>query len=317
MTITKEEVNFILPTNHLYAQGKKFRWRGNSTDALSLLRDISYFEDSSTLFNTYPPDEPLMSLIDTWDLEDLAKSAIFFLLEQKISRKAENESKALSIFDWQGIASLIINSSISTSMLDFINQLNLKVISKENTILIGSQRAIENICDFERQLSSKSGLENLLTFLKIDLVSIDLLVKEAVQKKDTKNILNFLATFEKGYHKHLVFTEKLKSYKKSKDLPNLRQSIDTLLNDVYKNELSNLETFDVFDLFDSAEFVKSKSSNVWILSFYEGLLNDIEIEDRSVVILLFQLFEEYLLSSKDKVHLFSSESLKSTAQIKR
>ena len=113
----------------------------------------------------------------------------------------------------------------------------------------------------------------------------------------------------------MVFTEKLKSYKTSKDLPNIRQSIDTLFNEVYKNELSNLETFDVFDLFDSAEFVKSKSSNVWILSFYEGLLNDIEIEDRSVVILLFQLFEEYLLSSKDKVHLFSSESLKSTAQI--
>ena len=128
----------------------------------------------------------------------------------------------------------------------------------------------------------------------------------------------------------MVFTEKLKSYKTSKNLPNIRQSIDTLFNDVYKNELSNLETFDVFDLFDSAEFVKSKSSNVWILSFYEGLLNDIEIEDRTspktnlrfvigdvcVVILLFQLFEEYLLSSKDKVHLFSSESLKSTAQIR-
>lgn len=200
MTITKEEVNFILPTNHLYAQGKKFRWRGNGTDAISLLRDISYFEDSSTLFNTYPPDEPLMSLIDTWDLEDLAKSAVFFLLEQEISTKAENDSKALSIFDWQVIASLIINSSISTSMLDFINQLNLKVISKENKILIGSKRAIGNIYDFERQLPSKSGLENLLKFLKIDLVSIDLLVKEAVQKKSIKNILNFLATFEKGYH---------------------------------------------------------------------------------------------------------------------
>ena len=197
MTITKEEVNFIFPTNHLYAQGKKFRWPGKGTDAISLLKDIYYFEDSSTLFNTYPPDEPLMSLIDTWDLEDLAKSALFFLLEQNISAKAENESKALSIFEWQRIASLIINSSISTSMLDFINQLNLKVISKEDKILIGSQRAIENIYDFERQLPSTSGLENLLTFLKIDLVSIDLLVKEAVQKKSIQNILNFLATSTK------------------------------------------------------------------------------------------------------------------------
>jgi hypothetical protein len=95
--------------------------------------------------------------------------------------------------------------------------------------------------------------------------------------------------FEKGYQKHLVFTEKLKSYKTSKNLPNIRQSIDTLFNDVYKNELSNLETFDVFDLFDSAEFVKSKSSNVWILSFYEGLLNDIEIEDRTSPKVMFVL----------------------------
>ena len=315
MTITKEEINFVLPTNHLYVQGKKFWWRGSSTEALSLLRDIPYFKNSSTLFNTYPPEESLMSLIGTWDLEDLAKSAIFFLLEKKISRIREKESKALSIFEWQRMSSLIINSSISTSILDFINQLNLKAISKENTILIGSQRAIGNIYDFERQLPSKSGLENLLTFLEIDLVSIDLLVKEALQKKDTENISNFLATFEKDYHKHLVFTEKLKSYKKHKDLPYFRKSIDTLFNDVYKNELSDLETFDVFDLFDSAEFVKSKSSNLWILSFYEELLNDIEVEDKSVVILLFQLFEEYLLSSKDRVHLFSSESLKSTAQI--
>ena len=43
--------------------------------------------------------------------------------------------------------------------------------------MYGSLNAVKNICDFEKRILSDIGLKNLLTFLKIDSVKTEFLVK--------------------------------------------------------------------------------------------------------------------------------------------
>ena len=88
-----------------------------------------------------------------------------------------------------------------------------------------------------------------------------------------------------------------------------------LFNELYKTHLDLLQTFNIFDLFESSENVKSKTSEILIFSFYQDLLKDISIDPENTVIEIFKLFEKYLRSSKDKAFLFKNSSFESLKEL--
>ena len=56
-------------------------------------------------------------------------------------------------------------------------------------------------------------------------------------------------------------------------------------------ERDSLKTFNVFDMFEFSEVVKSKSSEIVFFSFYENLLNDSNNSISEDFIQIFRLFE--------------------------
>jgi len=73
-----------------------------------------------------------------------------------------------------------------------------------------------------------------------------------------------------------------------------------LLSEVFELKLANLEIFDLFDMFNSSENVKSKSSELAFFSFYELLLDNSYTSVNLDFIEIFQLFEKSQYDSKDK-----------------
>ena len=315
MDLSEKNKNYVLPTNLLYSQGNSFRWPGDDLEALDLIELIPYFKDSTALFKLYSFSDFLVFSIANWKIEDLTKSALYFYLETIIEKRKKKQTTILTQYDWQIISGLIINSAISNDILFFIEELNLKKISPENIILFGSRNALDNISDFEKKVSTTNGLKNLLTFLEVDLISIDSLVKDASKQKTVKNIVSFLYIFENGLDKEFLLTEVLRTYRNSKNQKNVNEQIKSILNDLYKSQLYDLETFSVFDLFESSENVKSKTSDILLFSFYQDLLRDVRSDENSTTVELFKLFEEYLRSSKDKTFLFTNNSFNSLKEV--
>ena len=122
-------------------------------------------------------------------------------------------------------------------------------------------------------------------------------------------------TFENGFDKELILTEILQIYRNFKNKEIVKEQMKILLNELYKTQLDLLQTFNIFDLFESSENVKSKTSEILIFSFYQDLLKDISIDPENTVIEIFKLFEKYLPSSKDKAFLFKNSSFESLKEL--
>lgn len=131
-----------------------------------------------------------------WDLAVLTKSALFFYLEKKFIQENSTEKKLFNKLEWTKFAGLIINSKISDTILEFMNEIGLIEISPEKMIVYGSFRTIQGIFSFETRIFSKGSLRNLLSLLKMDPVLIESLITKAYETKDLKHIVEFLLTFE-------------------------------------------------------------------------------------------------------------------------
>ena len=58
------------------------------------------------------------------------------------------------VYEWQVISSLIINSEISNSILNFIKELDLVKIYPNKIIVSGSYQSIERVYNFEKRIFS-------------------------------------------------------------------------------------------------------------------------------------------------------------------
>ena len=193
--MTPLEKNYILPTNLVYSQGKSFRWPGDDLEGCDLIEIIPYCKDNIDLFQMCSFSDSLMAKIENWKIEELTKSALYFYLETRIDKRKKRQTKILTQYDWQLVSGLIVNSAISNEILFFIEELGLKKFSPEKIIISGIKNGLSNISDFEIRVSSNNGLKNILTFLEMDIVSIDSLLEDAFKQKTVKNIVSFLYTF--------------------------------------------------------------------------------------------------------------------------
>ena len=137
-------------------------------------------------------------------------------------------------------------------------QLDLRKVYPKEIIIENAFNVMNDIIIFEEQVCTPDGLKNLLLFLEINLVSVDLLVNK-VFKDD---VIAFLHTIEAGYYKRRVLTESLQLYKKNQFLKtgdnvrDINNPMNFYVNSILKIQCSDLKFVDLFDLFDSSEFVK-------------------------------------------------------------
>jgi hypothetical protein len=206
MGFLENQKNYTIPST-LYSENKNLRWAGSFNQAIELLYIIPHFKNSVSLFEIFTVDESQLAIIKNWTLEDVSKSALFFYLENLFIHKKIIQADLMSVYEWQVISSLIINSEISNSILNFIKKLNLVKISQNKIIVSGSYQSIERVYNFEKRIFSEIGLQNLLSFLKVDFESRNLLIEQAFKNKNLENIAAFLFTYEANLDKRFVLTQ--------------------------------------------------------------------------------------------------------------
>lgn len=206
MNFLENQKNYTIPST-LYSENKNLRWAGSFNQAIELLYIIPHFKNSVSLFEIFTVDESQLAIIKNWTLEDVSKSALFFYLENLFIHKKIIQADLMSVYEWQVISSLIINSEISNSILNFIKKLDLVKISQNKIIVSGSYQSIERVYNFEKRIFSEIGLQNLLSFLKVDFASRNLLIDQTFKNKNLENIAAFLFTYEANLDKIFVLTQ--------------------------------------------------------------------------------------------------------------
>ena len=198
--------------------------------------------------------------------------------------------------------------------------MGLKKHSSEEIIISGSQKAIENISNFDKLKVHEVGLRNLLVFLNNDLATAELLVNEAFEIKSVANIIALFSSFEGDLDKRLILTSIFKSYQNHEDQEKMTILIKKSFDEIYKSQIIGSEDFNIFDMFESSDNFKARTPQIIFSSLCQDLFKDLRDEKSSYSLTLFELFEEYLISSKDRIFLvktLSLESLKDFSKINR
>ena len=316
MTIVDKQKNYKVPENFIFNKNSKYYWSGTTQDALDFLTFIPYYENTEPFFEDCDFSDTVKNEIQKWDLITILKSSLYFYFETEIERRRKMETEIITIYDWQIVSSLIIHSTLSDTVLLFIKELDLVNISTERMIISGSFHALDNIHVFEDRILNKDTLKKLLEFLKVDLVSADVLVNDAFKNKSVKKIASFLYTFESGLDQNLILTEYLANYKKYNNTKIQSQQKKNLQsNQLLELERNSIESFDFFDMFDSSEFAKSKISEIAFFVFYDQLFDDLTNNPKGGSIQIFKLFEKFLYSCEDKTVFIKDFSIKNLNEI--
>lgn len=228
------------------------------------------------------------------------KSALYFYLEQTINERIQNKQNPLSKYDWPLIVPLMVNHLINKEIILFIEE-NYKV--PYDFLIVGAHLSLERLFLFDRLFISEESLNDFLIFLKIDIVSREILVKRSFRDRSFEQLADFLFALTSSLNQDLIFSDVLKNYNyyvKNKKFYFDLEEIEIKLEQLLELNRDSLQTFDLFSMFDSFEGSKSKTSEVHFFSFYENLLKDSNSSLTEDFIEIFKLFEEFLNVSKDK-----------------
>lgn len=318
MTISEEW--YRSAKNTLYSKGQPFRWRAGYDEALTTVGLAPEFDEVNNVFEYYSFPSSVTEGMGSWSFKELVLSALCFILERIILDNEKRNNVFLTKYNWKKIATLILNPAISADVLQFIEDVGLKKHSSEEIIIYGSQKAIENIYNFDKLKVHEVGLRNLLVFLNNDLATAELLVNEAFEMKSVANIIALFSSFEGGLGKRLILTSILKSYQNHEDQEKMTILIKKSFDEIYKSQIIGSEDFNIFDMFESSENFKARTPQIIFSSLCQDLFKDLRDEKMSNSLNLFELFEEYLISSKDRIFIvktISLESLKDFSKINR
>ena len=314
MEIKNEKNEYKLEKNSLFGDKGSYYWPGTFDEALYLLRQAPYSPNIPHLFEINPLTEEVENEVQSWSFALIVKSALYFLLKEKIEERKKNKLNSLSKYDWPLIVPLMLNQSINKEIILFIEE-NYKV--PYDFIIVAAHFSIKRLILFNQLIISQNSLNDFLIFLKIDVLSRQILVKRCFRNQNFDQLADFLFALNSSLNQDLIFSEVLKnynSYGKDKNFYFDLEQIEIKVGELLELKRDALETFDVFDMFESFELVKSKSSALHFFSFYENLLEDSNGSLNEDFIKIFKLFEEFLNGSKDKSILLVEISFEKSSQ---
>lgn len=273
-------------------------WPLGLNDAIFCLRAIPFATDSTSLFNEINFYDELLKEIINWDLPTITKSALYFYLATTMKNRQKRDQPDFVRSDWWYITPIILNKNVSK---DVVTMLQFFYLCPQEIKIVGVQATLRKYFLFYRLQISQESLENLLILLKIDDLSREILIKRTFKEKSFKQISDFLALYECSINSNLVFTNALLFYKKAiknktLNITEIQREIDELFDAIR----IDLETFEIFDIFESSENFKSGSSKIAYSSFYQDLFPSLTLDSNDNFIEIFKLFESFLHSVEDK-----------------
>ena len=315
MTLDK---NDFLREKTLFSQDSLYSWPSDLTNATLTLQQVPYSPSKEHFIDVRPlldsGEEIIENKTESWSFDVLTKSALYCFLHEKISIRKQIGKSSLSKFDWLIIVPILLNSSINKEIIIFLDDYyNVPNDFK----IIAAHFALKRISLFNRLIMTEKSLNDFLVFLKIDPISRKTLVKTSFQNKNFKKLTDFLFVFNCSLNQDLTLSNILRNYKyfnKNDAFFKTLEYKDQLLSEVFELKLANLEDFASWDVLESSEFFKSKSSELLFFSFYELLLDNSNTSANLDFIEIFQLFEKFLYDAKDKSVFLAEISLEKSSQ---
>ena len=180
----------ILP----FKKGNEFYWPTDFKDSYYCLSRLPYAVDKKDIFPggqfSGELSEKLELATKDWPFLIIIKSALYFHLEfLKQSRKETNEPSFLWV-DWYDLIFIFLNEN--TSKKEVLEIFYFMYEAPEEETLLGVKRALAGLSISPLIPVSPESLNNLLIFLKIDIVSREFLVKKTFKNKNIKDLLDFL-----------------------------------------------------------------------------------------------------------------------------
>jgi len=310
--------NSFLRENTPFSKNSVYYWPSDLNDACLTLRDAPYSTSKKEFFDVRPlstsAEEFFENQGEFWSFDIIVKSALYFFLHEKVSRRKKYRESNLSQFDWVLIIPILLNSSLNKEIIIFLEDF---VSIPDDFKIIAAHFALQRFSLFNLLVLTEKSLNDFLVFLKIDEVSRKSLIKSSFEDKNFKKLTAFLSVLDSSLNQNLVLSEILQNYKyfsKSEEFFKTLEYKDKLISEVFELKLANLQNFDIFDLFESSENVKSKTSELAFFSFYDLLLDSSNTSIDLDFIEIFQLFEKFIHNSKNKSILLAEISFEKSSQ---
>lgn len=297
--MTKKLEESTLP----FRKGNEFGWPTDFTESGYCLSRIRTATDKNDIFGSGEFSEKLERATKSWSFITVVKSALYFHLDSlKTSRKnsrKETNQPLFVWFDWYFLIYIFLNKN--TSKKDIINIIEFIYEAPEKETRLGVKRAISRFTAFPFVPMSPESLNNLLIFLKIDIVSRNALVNAIFTTRNLTPLVDFLITLECSVNTTLVLTDSLRYYVEALETEqSSMEEIENYVNNIMECTRLELEEFNVLDIMESSEQVKSGSSKLYVFSFNEALLLSLIKNPSKTPLKIFELFESYLYKTKQK-----------------
>lgn len=317
ISMTLDE-NYFLRENTLFSKNFLYFWPTDLNDATLTLQQAPYSPSKKHFLDVRPlsafGEEILEKQTESWSFAIFVKSALYFFLHEKVSRRKKSREPSLCKFDWILIVPLLLNSSLNKEIILFLDE-NYNV--PNDFKVVAAHFALKRLYLFDQLVMTEKSLSDFLVFLKIDEISRKTLVKITFKDKNFSKLADFLFVFNSSLNQNFVLSEVLQNYRyynKSETFFKTLKYKDQLISEVFELKLANLEIFNVFDMFESAEYAKSKTSELVFFSFYELLLENDSMSINLDFVGIFQLFEKFIHDSKDKSILLAEISFEKSSQ---
>lgn len=308
--MTKKLEESILP----FRKGNDFCWPTNFEESSYCLYQIRCATNKKDLFQNGGFSEELETVTNNWDFITIVKSALCYHLEYLKSSRKKTNRPAFFWLDWHTLIFVFLNKN--TSKKEILEIIEYLYEAPDRETLLGVKRAISTFSAFPFVPVSPESLNNLLIFLKIDIVSREALVKQILKKQSLDDLVNFLITLESTVNTDLVLTDALNFYFENleNEAPSMTE-IKEQVNNIIDFTRLELETFNVLDIMDSSEQMKSGISEIYVFSFTEALLLSLIKNPSKTPLKIFELFESYLYQRKQKTLFFIKISFEKSGDL--
>lgn len=112
-----EKNEYILPKNIFYSKDQLFGWRAGYEEALTILGIAPEFTSKEELFEYYSFSDSVMDAMGHWSFQNLVVSALFLYLEIIIPENKKSKKDFLTVYNWKKISALLMNTSLSSDVL--------------------------------------------------------------------------------------------------------------------------------------------------------------------------------------------------------
>lgn len=194
--MTKKLEKSTLP----FSKGHNFYWPTDFNDSEYCLSITRYASNKKDLFDSGELSENLEIFTKNWDFLTIIKSALYYYLDYlKSSRKKSNQAPFLWL-DWYTLIFIFLNKN--TSKKEIINIVKFFYEAPDEGTILGVKRAIYTFSLFPFVPVSEESLNNLLIFLKIDVVSRETWIKNIFKKQNLDDLIDFLISFDCAINKN-------------------------------------------------------------------------------------------------------------------